>query len=410
MPTKRKAEKESATPPSKSAKTTGSGEPPTPTKPVLGAAQAQHMVNIHKALKAIGNHPLFTDLQNAKPLPIGQGGMEQPYCQRHCNTILPDWDEAAEIVEYCCGGNFMWLCHTWLCNYRVPVNPGQITYIQKTKFPAHNPPASAPCRTKVAIADGEAAWTPGSLQRLSPEEHGHAALLSLQEAIESNAEDAILQRWKRLLLTWPMSFERIPEGDARMWRAQNLRQQMIDLGETVKQTVRQRVVDVALYKQEKEIELQSSVSSEKMAQLYKANLKLARSSEILSPSFIDGAVTIYKRVLSNDVCNRLLEWCDENFLGNETHPFSSIYSLLALCERGHTPQRIAYALEILIDHYRLEFIDLGHFTVKRMKDLKDSYVKLEVITSSLTLTNTSLAHGSTLWTSLPKLKRSAVAS
>ena len=65
----------------------------------------------------------------------------------------------------------------------------------------------------------------GSLQRVSPPEPCGAVLCSIQKAMELGASDDILRRWRDILLTTSFPLEVILPGDARFWRAQNLREQ-----------------------------------------------------------------------------------------------------------------------------------------------------------------------------------------
>ena len=87
------------------------------------------------------------------------------------------------------------------------------------------------------------------------------------------------------------------------------------------------------------------------------------------------------RQLSRE-CAVLLQWCDEQYLEAAQHPFGSIYALQAVVDRAQTSQLITWGLTLLVDHYRMEYIDLGHFSVRRLKDTKDSYVIVRALVMS----------------------------
>lgn len=289
---------------------------PTPPAAPLQTHQARHLANVHKALQTIGNHELFKDLVHADSLEIGAGATERPYDAADCKTVLSTPSpQAGGVSQFKCGGNFTWITHVWLCNHRVPFNMGQIRHLKKTKFPPLDPPSSSPFRTVVALGMSDEALGKGSLARLSPEKIDHTVLSALEEAIQSGADDSILQRWKHLLLAWSFAFEVCLEGNPRMWRAQNLREELVDIGESVKVSVRQRVMDVVLFKLQKESAPKTILSADKLAKLSETNMKLARSTEPISGSFIDSAVTVYSRLLKTEANQNLLEWCDEYFLG-----------------------------------------------------------------------------------------------
>ena len=167
----------------------------------------------------------------------------------------------------------------------------------------------------------------------------------------------------------------IPAGDERMWRGQNLREELVDIGESVKLTVRQRILDVAGFKIEKMALMNTNFSSEKTAKLYNANLVLARSTEPVSTTFVDSAMTIYRRALSDPAKAEVLALCDHLFLDKD-HPFNSIYTLQGIIDRAQTPQKILSTLIWLVDHYRMNYIDLSTFSVRKIKDPKDSYVNV----------------------------------
>ena len=58
------------------------------------------------------------------------------------------------------------------------------------------------------------------------------------------------------------------------------------------------------------------------------------------------------------------------------HPFTSVYSLQAVIDRAQSPQRISFSMEGLLDAYRMQFINIGEFAVKKLSDLKNSYVSI----------------------------------
>jgi hypothetical protein len=112
-----------------------------------------------------------------------------------------------------------------------------------------------------------------------------------------------------------------------------------------------------------------------VATLYASKMKYARSSEQVSHAFVDSAVTVYRRVLSvQDAC-KWLEWCEENMMGQS--PWAkSIYALQALVDRAQGADRIGWAVWGLTDLYRMELVNLGDFTVSKLKDYRQSYIEV----------------------------------
>ena len=115
-------------------------------------------------------------------------------------------------------------------------------------------------------------------------------------------------------------------------------------------------------------------SAEKVAKLYAQHLKLASNSEPISNSFVEDALAIHKRVLSLDPCQKCLEWADRELL---THnPWKSIYSLKAMLDRGSSADNVIWAMQGLLDGFRVGFLDSSTFAVNRIKGPRASYVEV----------------------------------
>eukprot|EP00973_Karenia_brevis_P060075 8359171-Karenia_brevis.AAC.1 len=85
---------------------------------------------------------------------------------------------------------------------------------------------------------------------------------------------------------------------------------MVELGATVKRSMRQQVLDVVGFKLDME-KCRGNVpySSGQISKLYLKHVKYARSSEPVSPAFMDSAITLHARVFST-VANDVLVWAD----------------------------------------------------------------------------------------------------
>ena len=82
------------------------------------------------------------------------------------------------------------------------------------------------------------------------------------------------------MLTIPMVFEVVQPGESRYWRSQNIREMMVEHGDSVRRTIKQRVEDVTGYKEDMEKESTTRLSSEKLHRLNTDNIpNMARSSE-----------------------------------------------------------------------------------------------------------------------------------
>ena len=89
-------------------------------------------------------------------------------------------------------------------------------------------------------------------------------------------------------------------------------------------------------------------------------MKFSRATEKVTKGFVDAAITIYKRLLSLPAARAVLEWCDTQLLGRD-NPFESVWVLQAIVDRAKTSDTISYVMEALLDHWRMNYIDAGHF-------------------------------------------------
>ena len=307
---------------------------------------------VHNAINVIMEHDMFKDIMEQSPFNMAQGGSQAPFKQTDMQNVL---DRDATGLVYKCGFNFFWQSFTWMTNHRVPINKGQIKELQQFALDPLNPPRHLPFEIVIALDTGkqDVMASKGALQRLSPPEPPFAAIFSIYEAITKGADDAVLQRWRLAVLTASFRFEVVVAGNERYWRAHNLRQENIEMGVVSHLSVRQWIYDVVGFKASKEHDLGKELSAAQVAKFYEEKMAYARGSEKISGSFVDSAITVHKRILSNDVARSWLEWCDETMM--EQSPWTkSIYAMQALVDRAQTSSRISWALCGLTDLYRMD--------------------------------------------------------
>ena len=138
-----------------------------------------------------------------------------------------------------------------------------------------------------------------------------------------------------------------------------MRDDMVEAGESVRRSVRQRIYEVAKFKAEREKELDHTTTPEKIAQEYGKHAQFSRKTENVTKGFVDAAATLYKRLLSLPAAREVLEWCDTNLLARD-NPFESVWVLQAVVDRAQTPETISYVMAALLDHWRMQYSDVGH--------------------------------------------------
>ena len=321
-----------------------------------------HFVKVHEALAVIYGHELFKDILNEKPLDLSAGGKEAPLDPTQAVSALKN------VGVYKCGANFFHQDFLFLATHKVPINTTQVHQIKDFWFPANDPPSLCPFEITVALEKpGCIGQRPDTgFQRLSPPEPVHALLFAIAEAIEKKAKVGVLRALKNCLLTTTFVFEICALGEDRYWRAQNIREDLVEKGLSVQMTLRQRIFDIAgFYETKKKTE--SNLGTKKLANLYSQHLKLSSGQEKISESFVDCALTIHRRLLSLPKCHEVLEWCDQNW--HNGGAWKSIYALQALCDRAGTPEMIEWSLEGMVDGIRMGFLDAGNFVISKLERL-----------------------------------------
>ena len=391
MPPKAKGSKRASTgtPPSgKKVKTPSRASQASKDAVDAAASQAAEATNmcgsvlrtVHEALKTIMENPVFQGIVDVAPLSIADGGMQDAFQQEKLVQAIGRDPPG----HYTCAANFFWQNFTWLANHRVPINRGQIKELQRFSLKPLHPPMQFTFSTVMAVdgKDFDVSSAQGALQRLSPPEPTFAVIMSIKEAIDKKADDQVLMSWRKLCLTAPFRFEMLVKGEARYWRSQNIRQEVIEMGQTAALSVRQWVYDVVGFKLSKEAETNTTLGALQVAKFYDQHMQYAGGTEHVSKSFVDSAITVHNRVLTQQVACKWLEWCEENlFVDN---PWGkSVYTLQALVDRAQTASRISWAVWGLTDLYRSELITMGEFTPSKMRDYRNSYV--EVLNMKLAL-------------------------
>lgn len=329
---------------------------------------------VHDALKVINEHSIFKNIVEEDPLSLSGGGSQAPFSQPSLSAALSGQGSGG---TYMCGGNYFWQNFTWLANHRLPINPGTIKELQTFSLKPMAPPRHFAFQTVFAVEtpQEDVAKAKGALQRVSPPEPALAVIFSIQDAIAAGAADDVLMAWRRAILSAPVHFEVCAKGEDRFWRSQNLRQEAIEMGDVAQLSTRQWIYDVVGYKAFKEKELNKTLGSAQVATFYAQKMHYAKSSDQISHAFVDSALTVFRRVLCQPIARRWLEWCEENMMGQS--PWAkSIYAMQALVDRAQTPHRIGWAVWGLTDLYRMELINLGAFSVAKLKDYRQSYIEV----------------------------------
>ena len=333
-----------------------------------------HYVNVESALACIKEK--WPDLETLPPLGLDAGGTQAAFDADGAKTAL-----STPARQYKCGGNLFFHNVLHSPNYKTPINAGQLAEIKKFWF-SDTQNARFPFELVVAVTPEEAETAEalksalGRLERLSPEEPVHALVFAVQEAI--TRDDPNVDVFFKLMRTISFKFEVCDNGTARFWRASNIREEMVEHGLVVARSVRQRIYEIAGFKQELEGGTKT-VGADKIAKLYEKQLQLAKSSEKVNFGFVDSAISVWKKLFMNTKANAIIQWLDENHFHD--NPLSSVYQLQAIVDRTRNcdESQVAWVVEGLVDGFRADYIGKGDFAVGTLRDVKKSYNEVLVM-------------------------------
>ena len=92
---------------------------------------------------------------------------------------------------------------------------------------------------------------------------------------------------------------------------------------------------------------------------------------------MDSAISVATRVFNIPKCMELLNWLDDN-CDKVKNPFQSSSAFQALIDRAKTPDNIVLALSGLVDSFRMNQLDFGHFSVNKLKDPRESPIEIQL--------------------------------
>jgi hypothetical protein len=255
-------------------------------------------------LEAISKNDILADLASTSPKTVQEGGRMAPYIDADYKSARNISDAAVkDDIEvhragpfYFCGGVLHWATLTATTTPGVQINIGDIDRILDNSF-KDGPPSAIMQPVGVAITQNgfEAMEHKGGMKIVTPIEFVHAALKACYLDICRDAGDAILRKWKDVFTTMQIDFYRIPENLCS-YLSFHLREQMLEAGETVAWTMLQKVQMVIREKHCLEMK-GGKVSAARVSAMFVKQVKMAKSSEVVSPSFVDCALTIENRIL-----------------------------------------------------------------------------------------------------------------
>ena len=284
----------------------------------------EHYARLQGLVETIKSHELFTGIELDEPLEISMGGSQEPFSEVKCKAAL-----VGPSKMYTCGINLFWCDPLWAPAMGVPIRHTAVDYLQDHYFAR---PTSMPHVLSIAWEDEAARPPRGSWKSLTPEELMHAMLGAIARDV-SRGDPNVLAAWKRLALSTTAELRVFSSPGARLNRAMQLRENLAGDDEAMTRTTMQRIYEIASLRQ-LQVHRGEGSSAAKIAELYKA----LRTKDPIGASFIDIALTLHNRVLSNPAAERLLLVMDGR--PKTANPFNSVNKLQLILNRAHKDEQL----------------------------------------------------------------------
>ncbi len=364
-------------PPKKKPRTSGAGSarakaaaalPPPPQVQALpvDVRNKDYLQELGEALADIMR--VWPDITSCNPLPLTSNdphmmtGTMAPFDAPQFDLKFATGGEAQ--TTYSCGINFFWMWAAKSVTPWIPLYKCRVDTLAEQLFATGPSPILEPFHVAITF-DTSCNLPRGDLQRISPDEVGHAPIFALSRRIRQGAPASELLDWKRVLLSVPCVFQKYPNEDAKYAAATTLRNKMTGMGRAVTHTLRQTVCNVIGFKRHRET-FSGPLSAAQVAEFYHTRVTMCNGcEELYKKSVIDSILTIHERVFKMPVCEDIIRRSEEEF-GLEA-AFNNIWKLQEVVYRCRTEKKITWLLTMLDDRLRAGMIENADIKIATLK-------------------------------------------
>ncbi len=235
--------------------------------------------------------------------------------------------------RYRCAGNMLWADLKLAAN--LPTRLAQVKRVQSTYFgtcPKQFPQLVIVGVTDVAVNPITQWGHRGGLPRISPEEPLHALILAAKAAMDEGATEEVLAEWRSCILNTPFEFVKCESPRDLVWQRINARESYATEFDLFSRTVLGRIHEVwdVLLKLEQDRGGRTPAPA-LVAQAWQDNARLSGSSEPVTMSYVETALTVRRRVLSDTDSLKAIQRAED--LWGKATPWNSIYKLELLARK-----------------------------------------------------------------------------
>ena len=205
----------------------------------------------------------------------------------------------------------------------------------------------------------------GSIVVISPMEMVWAAVFGWTELLRNDPPAEDVQRIKEAMLTAEVRIKRARPDDGSLgtlWSAHNARESIVTLGDSVRRTCCQRMLDLMHAKTLLDKKAGQIFGAEKCAEMWNANVRLHPGAEPVKAAYVDAVFTVHKRLLSVDRVAEAVLRADA--AGNSA--FDSVYKMDAVIKRCGSPQCIAFVTLALLDAVSKSILTPGELSIRNL--------------------------------------------
>jgi hypothetical protein len=320
---------------------------------------AEHLTKLTNAKQLILSHPVFAGVDVALPPTMAAGGTMAPFTDADFTASIA----AGGAGAYSGAFNIWFLDPNYTPVQGVAINQKEVETLGNHSFAT--PPPSFPfqvicgCLSCASPADMR-----GHAKVLSPMEPLDAFFLRVAEDIQNNADEAVLDGWKRCMLQVMVTFHRVDTPDAMLWKSINLRENIVQQASSIARKPYQRVMELISIKRAYENTNAVTLDAETIAQLYSHEVKFAGQSEAVSVTFARAALVVWDRLLADDVLRAMIIAVEENLTGKS--PFDSVYKLEAIVSKGRGPDGTRWLVTGLADLVEDGMATPGELSVRNL--------------------------------------------
>ena len=181
----------------------------------------------------------------------------------------------------------------------------------------------------------------------------HSLLMAVTRDIDAGVEPDTLQEWRRIFLGTTFIFKYIEnDTDFHFAHLQSRENLGIDFA-SMRHSSLQRILDLAAFKHRMQATTGQQWSAAHVSEQYRSNLQLSETSDDITDSYVDMALTVHSRLLSNQKLADLAMALDEE--EGTKNPFDSVCKLQTIVSKSKDKDGVStleWTFPLLVDFYR----------------------------------------------------------